>query len=337
MYGGEYYETFTKTAAKADKTRAEFSRYKPGQAILFGAHTIEGSPPNYHHKINPRGTEALDFSTGLSLALHNNYDGFINYMETKKGTFNPRVTLVGASLVYGKFLFTDQVRGASLADDETKTGTGMGRTIGISPSVAFGASLGTTPIELDLYTTLQYINYYLTVTSEQNTEIVSTKGMMTGKSGFELRFPSLLTSNPALVRLERVGMGCSGTFSNQFAYFTTSFNYSGSEQHLIRTLLTPYHNLFVDRSEIGLEAQLLQIQYAAKWATITTSPGLRTEYLNAHKTTRVEAFNEIDFEIQKRYSVAFRAGWSGVVDGNKDEGAPSTPFGSLNFTLNTNQ
>ena len=99
----------------------------------------------------------------------------------------------------------------------------------------------------------------------------------------------------------------------------------------------PSCNSFAGKSELGLETHLLNIQQVTDWGAVSTFPGIRTEYNTKNKTTRTEAFSQVNLEIQARYCLALRGGWSGIVAGDETNKAPSTPFVSVSFTINTNR
>ena len=323
------------SSVSAEKTKTEFVRYTPGQTIILDDKEQLGSTGVFNHKLNPEATVPFDFQTGSRIVSSKTNKAFLEFIEKRKGTFTPQLLSFGFDLTYSRFFFKDLVRYQGTTDEQE--GVGAGNTIGLSPSLVVAGGLGDLPFELEAYLNLQYMKYDMTVTSATERESIGARGIYTGPSGFELRFPSLLTSNPAFLRFERFGMGTLAVFPNQFVYCTLSMNYSGSENHLIRTTISPFHNSFAGDSEPGLEAQLLHIQHVTDWGVVSTSPGLRTEYNTNSKTARLEAFNEINLELQGRYRINLRGGWSGIVAGDDRPEAPATPFGSLNFTVITNK
>ncbi len=304
----------------------------------------------YVISVSSRAVAVMRAGLTIRYEFDKNLQAFEEFRRlAEKGKFEPRVIWMALGLEYSYYLMSGQL--SQLQSTRSDTGeiglqrvggrrlTGVGHRLGVTPQVAVGTSFWGQPTEIVLHMTTGYDTNQVSATiqnedgSSQELK-VGSDGMFLGVVGIETRFRGK-EGNINTIRMENIGVGNVGTKFNPLAYVTFSGNWAETNTLRIQTLLTPQYSYFLEQHRPGATLRPLDLTFAGHrdW-TVYGGPGFKYEYNVDTQNNTYDVHGSVGVRYQRRAALDFRMGYVTEAGGDELQRIPSTPYGSLNLTLN---
>lgn len=304
----------------------------------------------YVISVSSRAVSVMRAGLTIRYEFEKNLQAFEEFRRlAAKDKFEPRVIWMALGLEYSYYIMSGQlsqiqmVAGPNGEQSLQKVGgkkiDGYGHRLGVTPQLAVGTSFWGQPTEIVLHVTTGYdtnevvANIQSDDGSSQSLR-VGSEGMFLGVTGIETRFRGK-EGNINVIRMENIGLGNVGTKFNPLAYVTFSGNWAETNTLRIQTLLTPQYSYFLEQHRAGglLRPIDLTFQTHKDW-TLYGGPGFRYEYNVDNQVNTYDVHGSVGVRYQRKVAIDLQAGYVTEAGGDESQRIPSTPFGTVNVTLN---